>query len=103
MPSSIDEYVHRIGRTGREGNNGKASSFFDPQHNSTIARDLVKILEGAGQEVPQFLRKYSYGGGRDNRESRFGGRDVRKDMGQSDDHFISSAGPAAFEEDEDWN
>ena len=30
LPSSIDEYVHRIGRTGRVGNLGKATSFFDP-------------------------------------------------------------------------
>ena len=29
MPKSIDEYVHRIGRTGRVGNIGKATSFFD--------------------------------------------------------------------------
>lgn len=32
IPSkSIDDYVHRIGRTGRVGNIGKATSFFDPE------------------------------------------------------------------------
>lgn len=31
IPKSIDDYVHRIGRTGRVGNVGKASSFFDPE------------------------------------------------------------------------
>lgn len=31
MPKDIDEYVHRIGRTGRLGNEGKATSFFDPE------------------------------------------------------------------------
>ena len=30
MPKDIDEYVHRIGRTGRVGNTGKATTFFDP-------------------------------------------------------------------------
>ena len=30
MPNEIDEYVHRIGRTGRVGNTGRATSFFDP-------------------------------------------------------------------------
>lgn len=30
LPKSVDEYVHRIGRTGRVGNLGKAYSFFDP-------------------------------------------------------------------------
>lgn len=29
LPKSIDEYVHRVGRTGRVGNMGKATSFFD--------------------------------------------------------------------------
>lgn len=31
LPKSIDEYVHRIGRTGRVGNRGKAVSFYDSQ------------------------------------------------------------------------
>lgn len=30
LPKDVDEYVHRIGRTGRVGNLGKATSFFDP-------------------------------------------------------------------------
>ena len=30
LPESIDEYVHRIGRTGRVGNTGRSTSFFDP-------------------------------------------------------------------------
>lgn len=44
MPSSIDEYVHRIGRTGRCGNTGKATSFFDADKDKDIARSLVKVL-----------------------------------------------------------
>ncbi|XP_036341505.1 ATP-dependent RNA helicase vasa [Rhagoletis pomonella] len=81
LPNSIDEYVHRIGRTGRVGNNGRATSFFDPEQDSAMASDLVKILEGASQEVPEFLRSCSGGGGGGgygNSQSRFGGRDVRK-------------------------
>lgn len=31
IPKDIDEYVHRIGRTGRLGNCGKSTSFFDPE------------------------------------------------------------------------
>lgn len=30
LPKEIDSYVHRIGRTGRVGNIGKATSFVDP-------------------------------------------------------------------------
>jgi len=29
LPDDIDEYVHRIGRTGRVGNRGLATSFFN--------------------------------------------------------------------------
>ncbi|KAH8283533.1 hypothetical protein KR018_005038, partial [Drosophila ironensis] len=59
MPSSIADYVHRIGRTGRVGNNGKATSFFDPDTDNPIAVDLINTLEGSGQEVPSFLRELS--------------------------------------------
>lgn len=31
MPKNIDEYVHRIGRTGRLGNEGRSTSFYDPE------------------------------------------------------------------------
>ena len=44
IPSNIDEYVHRIGRTGRCGNTGKAVSFFDPDADGQLARSLVTIL-----------------------------------------------------------
>ena len=29
LPDDIDEYVHRIGRTGRVGNRGLATSFYN--------------------------------------------------------------------------
>ena len=44
LPDDIDEYVHRIGRTGRVGNLGKATSFYDSSKNSSVARPLIKIL-----------------------------------------------------------
>ena len=44
LPEHIQEYVHRIGRTGRCGNVGKASSFFDPDFDSDLARELVSVL-----------------------------------------------------------
>lgn len=44
LPSSIEEYVHRIGRTGRCGNTGRAVSFFDPEANAQLASCLVSIL-----------------------------------------------------------
>jgi len=44
LPAEIDEYVHRIGRTGRCGNLGLATSFYDDSQNSTLARSLVDVL-----------------------------------------------------------
>ncbi|EUC38875.1 hypothetical protein COCCADRAFT_32227 [Bipolaris zeicola 26-R-13] len=61
LPSSqhggITEYVHRIGRTARIGNEGKATSFFNDD-NKDIAEDLVKVLIESGQEVSDFLEEF---------------------------------------------
>lgn len=78
MPKSIDEYVHRIGRTGRVGNRGKATSFFDSNTDMPLTSDLVKILKQAGQPVPDWLE--SGGGGRTfapGRFNKFGAEDIR--------------------------
>lgn len=45
MPSSIDEYVHRIGRTGRLGNSGRAVSFYDSSSDNNLSSELVRILK----------------------------------------------------------
>ncbi|KAM4602161.1 ATP-dependent RNA helicase DDX4-like [Polymixia lowei] len=57
LPNNIDEYVHRIGRTGRCGNTGKAMSFYDPEADQQLARSLVKVLSKAQQEVPSWLEQ----------------------------------------------
>lgn len=44
LPKEVDEYVHRIGRTGRCGNVGRALSFFDPVVDGPLARSLVSVL-----------------------------------------------------------
>ncbi|KAG1109867.1 hypothetical protein G6F42_015517 [Rhizopus arrhizus] len=57
MPPTIDEFIHRIGRTARVGNAGLASSFFN-NSSTGIARDLTKLLVECKQEVPEFLKRY---------------------------------------------
>ncbi|KAH8393624.1 hypothetical protein KR200_007718, partial [Drosophila serrata] len=59
LPNNIADYVHRIGRTGRVGNNGRATSFFDIDHDQALAADLVNTLAGSDQKVPDFLRAIS--------------------------------------------
>ena len=79
LPNDIDDYVHRIGRTGRAGNVGIATSFFN-RDSKNIAKDMISLLTEANQEVPDFLIKISresgFGGGR-------GGRGGRGAMGSS--------------------
>jgi ATP-dependent RNA helicase DDX3X len=56
LPSDVEEYVHRIGRTGRMGNLGTATSFFN-EKNRNIVSDLVELLVETNQEVPGFLQE----------------------------------------------
>ena len=44
LPQAIEDYVHRIGRTGRIGNEGKATSFYESGRDDKLARSLVKVL-----------------------------------------------------------
>ncbi|EPS67824.1 hypothetical protein M569_06950, partial [Genlisea aurea] len=63
FPTGVEDYVHRIGRTGRAGATGVAYTFFG-HHDAKHASDLVKILEGSNQRVPSELREMvSHGGG----------------------------------------
>ncbi|KAJ0778488.1 putative RNA helicase [Helianthus annuus] len=83
LPNDIDDYVHRIGRTGRAGKSGLATAFFN-DNNASMARPLSDLMQEANQEVPAWLARYaaraSYGGGKNRRGGgRFGGRDFRRD------------------------
>ncbi|KAM5264701.1 putative ATP-dependent RNA helicase DDX4 [Ctenodactylus gundi] len=60
LPSTIDEYVHRIGRTGRCGNTGRAISFFDPESDNHLSQPLVKVLTDAQQDVPAWLEEIAF-------------------------------------------
>ncbi|KAH9840053.1 ATP-dependent RNA helicase ded-1 [Rhodofomes roseus] len=79
LPSDIDDYVHRIGRTGRAGNTGVATAFFN-RGNKNIVRDMLELLREANQEIPAWLEtvahESSFGGGTRGRggRGRGGGR-----------------------------
>jgi len=96
MPTDIDDYVHRIGRTGRAGKPGLATAFIN-EENVGIVPKLLEILVESGQEVPGWLdgmkaqsRSGSgygfgghsgFGGGRRGGSGRFGGKDYRQERG----------------------
>ncbi|XP_013786642.2 ATP-dependent RNA helicase DDX3Y-like isoform X1 [Limulus polyphemus] len=92
LPTDVEEYVHRIGRTGRVGNLGLATSFFN-EKNRNMSLDLVELMTETKQELPDWLaalakevqteqrasnsRKYG-GGTRRYGPGGFGGRDFRQ-------------------------
>lgn len=63
MPNELDEYIHRIGRTGRIGNTGRAISFFDPSRDTRLINELTQALQRAQQQVPDFFANSGSGGG----------------------------------------
>ncbi|KAL1449982.1 hypothetical protein WDU94_002446 [Cyamophila willieti] len=94
LPSDVEEYVHRIGRTGRMGNLGLATSFLNDK-NRNLVRDLVELISESKQELPAWLesmandsrsmgnarRSGKSGGGGGRFSSGFGSRDYRTQSG----------------------
>merc|ERR1712048_290307 len=95
LPENIDDYVHRIGRTGRVGREGYATSFFNTVGNYAnfkILGGLLGILLDAGQAIPPALQRLadeqgirSQNKGKGKGQS-FGGNDARG--GQSWAHKV---------------
>ncbi|KAK8806959.1 hypothetical protein WA158_003718 [Blastocystis sp. Blastoise] len=63
MPDEIETYVHRIGRTGRRGQSGVATTLLtgseigDLNNPPTIILDLKHLLKEANQYIPPTLQK----------------------------------------------
>jgi len=58
FPRDIETYVHRVGRTGRNGRAGTSVAFFEPQPwYPDLARELCEVLRACGQEVPAALEE----------------------------------------------
>ena len=55
-PNCSEDYVHRIGRTGRSTNTGTAYTFFTP-NNAKQAADLVNVLREAKQVISPKLQQ----------------------------------------------
>jgi len=111
MPPQIEDYIHRIGRTGRAGNKGTAICFFTPQ-DSKRAPELIKILEEAKQEIPPELERMArYTGGGSSRDGRIlgggrarqngGGRDRNSERGYGDRAYGNGTRDRGFGSDRD--
>ncbi|KAG2714578.1 hypothetical protein I3760_03G033600 [Carya illinoinensis] len=101
FPTGVEDYVHRIGRTGRAGATGLAFTFFGDQ-DAKYASDLIKVLEGANQRVPPEIRELASRGGGIGRSRRwgsgsgFGGRDGGRG-GRNDSGHIGRSGGRGYE------
>ena len=56
MPEEIENYVHRIGRTGRCGKTGVATTFINKSCSETTLLDLKGLLREARQRIPPILQ-----------------------------------------------
>ncbi|KAG5466891.1 hypothetical protein LSCM1_01068 [Leishmania martiniquensis] len=56
LPQEMDDYTHRIGRTGRAGNKGIATAFYN-RNNRRLALDLHKYFSEHGQEIPKWFQQ----------------------------------------------
>lgn len=59
-PNNSEDYIHRIGRTGRLNNTGTAYTFFTDS-NSAKASDLINVLREANQIINPRLIEMSKG------------------------------------------
>ncbi|KAL9932883.1 hypothetical protein V8E36_008138 [Tilletia maclaganii] len=55
MPKEIEDYVHQIGRTGRSGKTGIATTFVNMNTQEQTLLDLKYLLMEAKQRIPPFL------------------------------------------------
>ncbi|KAH6674068.1 ATP-dependent RNA helicase dbp3 [Halenospora varia] len=56
-PLTTEDYVHRIGRTGRAGKEGLAITLFT-EHDKAQSGSLINVLKAANQPVPDELLKF---------------------------------------------
>ena len=57
FPLTIEDYCHRIGRTGRAGKTGISHTFFT-MHDKSHSGSLINVLKQANQVVPNELFKF---------------------------------------------
>merc|ERR1711972_853472 len=62
FPKQIEDYIHRVSRTGRAGATGSSYTFFTSDK-ARMAKDLINVLREASQPVPEELERLAGSGG----------------------------------------
>merc|ERR1712200_16224 len=79
FPKDIENYIHRIGRTGRAEKTGTAITFFT-EEDATYAKKLVKIMKDSNQEIPEDLHRLVKLNVQENQHKRYVQRRERNDF-----------------------
>ncbi|KAJ4485535.1 P-loop containing nucleoside triphosphate hydrolase protein [Lentinula aciculospora] len=56
FPTTVQSYIHRIGRTGRAGRSGKAVTFFT-DIDGPYLKSIANVILQSGQSVPEWITK----------------------------------------------
>lgn len=75
LPKTVEIYTHRIGRTGRNGQSGKAVSYFADPIDRSLASRMVDFFQLNEQAVPGWLEDMVYPSRRHRSRSRSRDRD----------------------------
>lgn len=62
FPQSLVSYIHRIGRTGRAGAQGKAITFFT-EIDTPLLGGVARLVKASGSEVPEWMLRSGSGSG----------------------------------------
>ena len=93
LPHSPEDYVHRIGRTGRAGSSGEAISLVDPEEQKLLA-DIERLLKRAiPHETLALPEGREHRDRRDHRESARPNRDSREHREAPHAHRERSVAP----------
>merc|ERR1719506_2767553 len=71
-PSNGEDYVHRIGRTGRAGEKGDSYTYLF-ENETGPAQNILKVMKKSGQQIPRELQEICGGGG-NSLTGQWGGR-----------------------------
>ncbi|KAL7416919.1 P-loop containing nucleoside triphosphate hydrolase protein [Mrakia frigida] len=59
FPLTVEDYIHRIGRTGRGGKLGKSVTFFTGEnHETALAGEFMRVLRDAGVTIPEEMGRF---------------------------------------------
>lgn len=89
-PANMEDYVHRIGRTGRAGEKGDAYTCLY-ENERQPAQNILQVMRKSGQEIPPVLREIADMGG-STLSGAWGGRYATGGKGGGGDYGGGSGG-----------